>query len=671
MESNLYLEDLGQIVIQAEERFAEQAERYRQSVQQMDAAKQRFRQTGEIDPCVRPEIAASWARCRERGLDMAVSYPPTVDNETLRQRQKEEAYLLGAAKPVMHDILEQISEVSLFGVGYVCDRNNLLLALECPEPLRQMAELAGLREGVIWEEQYVGTNSINLAMDADAVRCSYGSEHYLDFFSIVSCVTAPIHNNDGEIVGSITITYYREFYNAILMGLIQTAAKLIEKQIWSFRYNAVMDYALNNSDEGVLILNSRMEILQVNKALLRMIDNPQADPAALDIQMLFKEIAFDEILFSEQMHTEIRETFLTHQKLTVRVNVDIYRIDAYGTQDGYVITCRDIGKLISDSRQFTGSSARFTFESIVTQDAHMRELIRQCRSIAKRDCPILLLGESGTGKEVFAQSIHNGSGRASKPFVAVNCAALPISLVESELFGYEKGAFTDGLATGKAGKFEIANGGTIFLDEIGELPLDVQAKLLRVLDNHTITRIGGSTEKKLDIRVIAATNRDLYQCVRQKSFREDLYYRINMFTLELPPLSQRQEDIPLLADYFLSRLSAENRDVTKSFSPEYLQALREHVWRGNVRELQNIVTRAYYLCPNATITVSQLPPGFVEPAVSSPISHGGTVEDMERDLMERALRACDGNISKAAESIHVSRSTFYRKMKSYGITAES
>lgn len=190
------------------------------------------------------------------------------------------------------------------------------------------------------------------------------------------------------------------------------------------------------------------------------------------------------------------------------------------------------------------------------------------------------------------------------------------------------------------------------------------------MDNHTITRIGGSTDKKLDIRVLAATNRDLYQCVRQKSFREDLYYRINMIAVELPPLSQRGDDVTLLAEYYLRCLNTENRDVTKTFSPEYLKALREHVWRGNVRELQNIVTRAYYLCPNTTITTAQLPQGFVPQVSESARSTivGATVEGVEKELMERALRDAGGNVSRAAEAIHLSRSTFYRKMKSYGIT---
>lgn len=668
MAEGLYLKDVAKLTEHTQEAFNDQIIQMRRSIERMDEAKQKFRKTGVIDDCVRPEIAASWKRCRDRGLDGFVPFPPSVDKETLLRRQKKEAYLIHAAKPVMEDILEQISRVSLIGIVYLCDRDNVILSKVEPPVLREVSTQAGLTEGSIWTEENIGTNSITLSLDADDVFCTYGSEHYFDAFSWASCVSAPLHNNDGELVGSVTITYYREFYNGILLALIKTAARLIEKELWSFRYNAVMDYILNNADEGVLLLNSRLEIIQINRALQRMLGDVHITPSQLDIRMVFKEIDFAELADSARMHNEIRETFLSYHKINMRVNVDIYRIEAYGTADGYVIICRDIGKLISDVRRFTSPSAHFSFDDIITQNGQMREIIRQCRDIAKNDCPVLLLGESGTGKEIFAQSIHNASSRASKPFVAVNCAALPISLVESELFGYEKGAFTDGLATGKAGKFEIANGGTIFLDEIGELPLDVQAKLLRVLDNHTIMRIGGNTEKKLDIRVIAATNRNLYQCVIQRSFREDLYFRINMFTVELPPLSQRKEDVPLLAEYFLKNLSAENRDVNKSFSAEYIKALNEHDWRGNVRELQNVVGRGYYLAPGTTIGTAQLPPGFLEEHKNFEAPSSVTMESMERELVKRALKACNGNVSKAADSIHLSRSTFYRKMKAYGIT---
>ncbi|MDR3552533.1 MAG: sigma 54-interacting transcriptional regulator [Clostridia bacterium] len=362
------------------------------------------------------------------------------------------------------------------------------------------------------------------------------------------------------------------------------------------------------------------------------------------------------------------ETFLTYRGAELRVSMDVYRIENFGTTDGYVVICRDVGDIIAMSQQFIGSPTTFQFETIITKNPMMLDIIEQCRQVADQRVPILLEGESGTGKEVFAQSIHNAGRRRNKPFVAVNCAALPINLVESELFGYEKGSFTDGLATGKAGKFELANSGTIFLDEIGELPLDVQAKLLRVLDNYRVTRIGGKTEKKLDIRVIAATNRNLYDLVQAQTFREDLYYRINVMNFTLPPLSQRKEDIPLLIAYFIDQLNMENRGVGKHMSEACVRALSESVWKGNIRELQNAVTRAYYLCGETVITAAHLPKNLSNMRVgSAPARSVGTCVEMEETLMRQAFFQHERNAAKAAAAIGMSRATFYRKMRVYGI----
>jgi len=234
-------------------------------------------------------------------------------------------------------------------------------------------------------------------------------------------------------------------------------------------------------------------------------------------------------------------------------------------------------------------------------------LFKKTKSIAAYDCTVLITGESGTGKELFAHSIHNASNRNNGPFVAINCAALPKDLVESELFGYEKGSFTGASKEGCPGKFELANTGTIFLDEIGELPLEIQSKLLRVLDNHTITRIGGKYERNLDVRVIAATNRNLYNEIQANNFRGDLYYRINVFNIKLIPLRERPEDIELCAEFFLQKLNDKNFGIKKFFDKEFINTIKKHNWPGNVRELENVIQRAYYLSKNDMISYLFIP----------------------------------------------------------------
>ncbi len=258
-------------------------------------------------------------------------------------------------------------------------------------------------------------------------------------------------------------------------------------------------------------------------------------------------------------------------------------------------------------RKIAGFSSKYTFESIITNNKRMLSVIEEAKKIAENECSVLITGESGTGKELFAHSIHNSSNRCKGPFIAINCAALPKDLVESELFGYEKSAFTGASKEGNPGKFELANRGTIFLDEIGELPLEIQSKLLRVLDNHTITRIGGNYERKLDVRVIAATNRNLNEEINKNNFRGDLYYRLNVFNVRLIPLRERPEDVELCADYFLQRLNDKNQRMDKSFDKDFINLIKDYNWPGNVRELENVIQRAYYLSKDEIINYSFIP----------------------------------------------------------------
>lgn len=301
----------------------------------------------------------------------------------------------------------------------------------------------------------------------------------------------------------------------------------------------------------------------------------------------------------------------------------------------------------------------------------MLSVIEEAKKIAENECSVLITGESGTGKELFAHSIHNSSNRCKGPFIAINCAALPKDLVESELFGYEKSAFTGASKEGNPGKFELANRGTIFLDEIGELPLEIQSKLLRVLDNHTITRIGGNFERKLDVRVIAATNRNLNEEINKNNFRSDLYYRLNVFNVRLIPLRERTEDIELCADYFLQRLNDKNQRMNKSFDKEFINLIKDYNWPGNVRELENVIQRAYYLSKDEIINYSFIPEYINGNIKEEEIkdkkekSKPPTLEEMEKNLIIQALKYCNGNVVNASKIIGIGKSTLYRKIEKY------
>lgn len=301
---------------------------------------------------------------------------------------------------------------------------------------------------------------------------------------------------------------------------------------------------------------------------------------------------------------------------------------------------------------------------MVGASAAMQRLFRLIRKVAKVDAPVLIQGESGTGKELAARALHERSERASGPFVAVNCGALPATLVQSELFGHERGAFT-GANQRKIGRIEAAAGGTIFLDEIGDLPLDLQVNLLRFLQERTIERIGSTKPIHVDVRVIAATHVDLEAAVAANRFRADLYYRLNVLRLELPPLRERQSDIEVLARYFFDRFTADKAPCVKGFSRRALEVMQCHDWPGNVRELMNRVQRAMVMCDRRLISPVDL--GLEPAAAGGERTLSEVRADAEREAVEQALRSAAGNISKAAAALRISRVTLYRLIDKYKI----
>jgi len=309
---------------------------------------------------------------------------------------------------------------------------------------------------------------------------------------------------------------------------------------------------------------------------------------------------------------------------------------------------------------------------IVAFSRAMEEVVRKIRLVAPTSLSVLVTGESGTGKEVVARAIHALSPRRAGPFLPINCAAIPEALLESELFGHEKGAFT-GASSSRPGKMEAASGGTLFLDEIGEVPLAVQAKLLRAIEEKEVSRVGGQQVIRVDVRIIAATNRDLAARVAEKAFREDLYYRLNVFQIEVPPLRERREDIPRLAARFLEAAARANASPPRRLSPEALKALLAYRWPGNVRELRNAMEAASVVARGDVIGPQDLPPQIAAAAVAPPspepipLPAPRTLEEIERDAIRAALAACGGNKTRAARVLGIGLRTLHRKVREYGI----
>jgi DNA-binding NtrC family response regulator len=317
-----------------------------------------------------------------------------------------------------------------------------------------------------------------------------------------------------------------------------------------------------------------------------------------------------------------------------------------------------------------------SFEQIIAASDKMKKAIAQAQCVANTDTSVLIQGESGVGKELVANAIHMASTRKDAPMVAINCGAIPSTLIESELFGHEKGAFTDAKEA-KPGKFEQADGGTLFLDELGELPLDAQVKLLRVLEEKKITRIGGLKPIKVDVRIVSATNNNLEEKIRQGAFRLDLFYRLNIFNVVIPPLRERKEDIPVLVEYFIKKFNDEMNLKITNLSKQALEQLINYEWPGNIRDLQNAVQSAMILARDGVITSEHLPmrvKGYNTNDVSKADMHAGLDENLkhinsriEKQLILEALTKCNYNRTETAELLQISRKTLFNKMKQYGL----
>lgn len=309
---------------------------------------------------------------------------------------------------------------------------------------------------------------------------------------------------------------------------------------------------------------------------------------------------------------------------------------------------------------------------VIGQSAQMQRLLETVALVAPTDTTVLILGESGTGKEVIAETIHANSLRAAQPLVKVNCAALPETLLESELFGHEKGAFTGAIQRRK-GRFEAAHGGAIFLDEIGEIPLSVQVKLLRVLQEHQFEPVGSSHTMTVDVRVMAATNRNLEDEIAQGRFREDLFYRLNVFPIQVPALRERKDDIILLAEHFLAKNIARHKRPIKGFAPRTLNLFLQYEWKGNIRELENTIERSVILCREDYILPHHLPApiqkldGLATDESAETETAGTTLKEMEKHLILSTLKQCEGNRTKTAEALGISRRSLQMKLKEYGI----
>ena len=624
---------------------------------------ERFVETGELDPRMNPIVAKSWEKCRKHGLDPMGGLGKYADEAVFRSILAENKDLLDTALPVMQSVYEIVEQshfllVLTDSVGYVLE------TIGDMDIQKKSNDLQFLK-GSLWSDLEVGSNAIGMALDYDTAIQTVGPEHYGRLHHNWTCSAAPIHGASGEVIGCLDLSGDVHSAHLHTLGLVVAAAFSIETMLIRLQSTRLMREALNGSEGSVVLLDDEFHPIWINKAAEKFLGLSINELENADFREMLPDVDWGQLQQWNQKGQYItNDTRLTTGKCIYDCSAVITpTLDA--NRRTFTVNLKQQEHLIASVNKVSGNRANYTFSSIYAQDPQMKKVVQLAQKYAHYDGAVLIEGESGTGKELFAQAIHNESSRAKGPFVAVNCASLPRDLIESELFGYEKGAFTGALREGNPGKFELANHGTLFLDEIGEMPLEFQAKLLRAVESLRIRRLGGTQERKLDLRVIAATNRNLRHEAEQGRFRQDLYYRLNVLKLDIPPLRERPLDIGFCAKAFLERFNQKYPEQRKEMSPDYLDALQQYDWPGNVRELQNSMERTFYACNTDVLTADDFRFVITGMTVSDKKENCG--QKNKREEILAVLRSAEGRAEVAAQKLGIGRATFYRMCKRYGI----
>ncbi len=599
----------------------------------------------------------------------------------LTKRRENNTLLLKAINQQM-SIMSELLVESSYAMS-IADREGYILEVCGNERMLAYYESRNCTPGYQWTLETVGTSSMAMALYekkpivlAPTESWPYVSWEYVN-------AASPVFDHKNELIGTISMTGPKETMQSHTIGLLVQAAANVQLQFHEASKvketqirNHFLDCLIEADMRGVVALDTNGVILHMNNkaAMLLKVSTHPTFIASPD-EELPKHI--DDVLGSEYKIAPLvksgstlagRETLCTIDGFTFRFMLSLTPIRAAGQKAlGALLHMTERQQIINIVNTVSGLHPTHTFNSLIGKSASFKEAVRVAKIVAKSNAPVLIQGETGTGKELFAQAIHNASPRASGVFMAINCGAIPRDLLESELFGYEGAAFTGAQKGGRPGKLELAHGGTLFLDEIGDMPFDMQVKLLRVLNSGEIQRIGGRKSILLDLRIITATNVDLYESVNTNSFREDLYYRINTFHIQVPPLRHRKGDILHLAQFFLDNMKSENE---LSFSPRAMLFMEHYPWLGNVREMQSAVERGARLCtgtfiePEDLFTTIQHEKHAQAPQVQAAVSHK-PVNRKERELaeIEHYMNLYNNNVTAVAKALQVSRITIYRKLK--------
>jgi len=629
---------------------------------------------------IRPSIIESWHRSLENNIDPYCFLYKIIPEKKLTPILLKNKEMIEVAKEVMNDLLAYNPD----GHINLTDANGITLHY-CGQNLTPI--------GSVLHEDEQGTNCTGLCLIEKKPVYLINNENWKISLRQrkMQYAAAPVKNGQGKMIGVLTLTSTQENFNYQTIGTVHAAAQAIKQQLILRDLLDEQRTILETLNEGVIVFDNNGIIINTNR-YSRQVFN--------DFELIGKHI--DRDLCPEE--TSLLNTSPCNDKEVIfnlpENNSINCLISLVKTPNGNSVVSLKENKRIKDiTRRVIGAGATYTFDKIIGNSERLLKTISKAKKASRSNSTILITGESGTGKELFAQAIHNHSYQNNDPFIAVNCGAIPRDLVQSELFGYVDGAYTGSRKGGALGKFELADGGTLFLDEIGEMPLEAQTSLLRVIQEGEVVRIGAAKPNKIDVRIIAATNCDLVKAVENSTFRSDLYYRLNVISIPIPPLRKRTDDIKDLIEFFSARICNNLKKIRPSFSRNALNALQTYSWPGNVRELENAIERLLNLNSGLDIDLVDLPEEISETSRIDNVHEQSLQKNMiqeseilkkiplgkeeaERTHLSESLEGNEkqhiisilssnkGNIRKTADTLKISRNCLYGKLKKWEIDIE-
>ncbi|MEW8322563.1 MAG: sigma-54-dependent Fis family transcriptional regulator [Candidatus Thiodiazotropha taylori] len=611
----------------------------------------------------------SWRRCTdEYGLDPGTSPDPVIINrQDLRERLQKYERLLDIARIEMTDLYQQLA-----GSGHaimLTDKDGILLNFIGDPQFTDAAAHAGMQLGAVWSETVQGTNGMGTCLIEQKPLVIHKQSHFFARNASLTCSAAPIFDPHGEILAVLDASSESKMAQQHTMVLLNMSAQVIENRVFFcamreafvLRFHSRSEF-ISTLGEGAIAFNSEGEIQAINRSAMFQLnlESPH-EIVGHHIQQHFTT-SLTSLLKQANSHAfPVRET--QHGKRF------------FATLQLPEKTCRNQRRSApweakGSQLKPTSSPAPDALNALHFNEPRMARNVKTAIKLIERDIPCMLFGETGTGKEMFARALHNASSRYNNAFVAVNCASLPESLIESELFGYRPGAFTGANREGSRGKILQADGGTLFLDEIGDMPLHLQARLLRVLEEREVTPLGGEKPVRVSIKLISATHHDIQSMVEEGTFREDLYYRLHGLSLTMPALRDRTDKVDLIKH--LGQLEAGTNEALE-WEPEALKILENFRWPGNIRQLRNVMRTVTALCKESRVTPDDLPDEVRETTFYDELSESSeaplnALAIAERDALLVELEEMHWNISRVAKKLDLSRNTLYRRMKRFGIS---